>query len=228
MILQCSNCNARYLVPDSAISASGRTVRCARCAHTWFESPLPSPTIPASEIPDLDTMLGNINETPIHIKPLAAGANLPAHLSDTSSGASFGLKMMVLLVAILIIALELFITMPDLVATKLLGMQPSAGIALADIKMDKRTDDKATVAAISGNIVNGSDAPHQVPTLRIMLLDEAGNPLQFWEYKGNNQILKAKEILPFSTGELDIKFTTGKRFVVELGTGLELALRRKP
>ena len=245
MILQCPNCNARYVVPDPAINASGRTVRCARCAHTWFESPLPSPIIPVSETPASETPINenpdlgttpdsahdsvgeNLSETPAPIKPLTTGVK-PAHIaSNTHSGASFGLKIMVLLVAILIIALELFIAMPDLITTKL-GMQPSAGLVFADIKMDKRTDDKANIAEISGIIMNNEDTPHLVPTLRVMLLDVAGNPLQFWEYKGKNQILNPKETMPFSTGELDIKFTTGKRFVVELGTGLELALRRKP
>ncbi len=39
MILECSECHARYLVPDSAIGATGRTVRCANCRHSWFQEP---------------------------------------------------------------------------------------------------------------------------------------------------------------------------------------------
>ncbi|MCD2316566.1 zinc-ribbon domain-containing protein [Sphingomonas sp. IC-11] len=39
MILQCPECRTRYLVPDTAISAEGRTVRCAQCRHSWHQEP---------------------------------------------------------------------------------------------------------------------------------------------------------------------------------------------
>jgi predicted Zn finger-like uncharacterized protein len=39
MIIACPACTTRYVVPDSAIGLEGRTVRCAKCRHSWFQDP---------------------------------------------------------------------------------------------------------------------------------------------------------------------------------------------
>lgn len=41
MIIACPACDTRYAVPESAIGSEGRTVRCAKCKHSWFQDPSP-------------------------------------------------------------------------------------------------------------------------------------------------------------------------------------------
>jgi len=41
MIISCPACGTRYVVPETAIGLEGRTVRCAKCKHSWFQDPKP-------------------------------------------------------------------------------------------------------------------------------------------------------------------------------------------
>ena len=50
MIIACPACATRYAVPDSAIGVDGRTVRCAKCRHSWFQDgpPMAARAAPSS------------------------------------------------------------------------------------------------------------------------------------------------------------------------------------
>ncbi len=40
MILTCNSCGKRFVVPDSAITASGRMVQCGSCGNKWQQLPI--------------------------------------------------------------------------------------------------------------------------------------------------------------------------------------------
>ena len=40
MILTCNSCGKKFVVPDSAITTSGRTVQCGSCGNKWKQFPV--------------------------------------------------------------------------------------------------------------------------------------------------------------------------------------------
>lgn len=48
MIIACPACQTRYVVPDTSIGVDGRTVRCAKCRHSWFQEGASAEAVSAS------------------------------------------------------------------------------------------------------------------------------------------------------------------------------------
>lgn len=40
MLITCPACGTNFSIPDSALGANGRKLKCAKCAHKWFQAPL--------------------------------------------------------------------------------------------------------------------------------------------------------------------------------------------
>lgn len=41
MLISCPACGTNFSIPDNALGATGRKLKCAKCAHKWFQAPLP-------------------------------------------------------------------------------------------------------------------------------------------------------------------------------------------
>ena len=58
MIIQCSSCDKKFNVPDSAITAAGRLVQCSSCGNKWTQYPLKAKPRPVKAV-----------STPVKAKP---------------------------------------------------------------------------------------------------------------------------------------------------------------
>ena len=66
MIIACPACATRYAVPDSAIGVDGRTVRCAKCRHSWFQDG------PQIDVPEMATAVAAPSPAPPPPPPVNA------------------------------------------------------------------------------------------------------------------------------------------------------------
>ena len=71
MIIVCPACASRYVVPDSAIGVEGRTVRCAKCRHSWFQDgPELAAAPPSAQEPPRAPAPPAPAPTPVSVQPV--------------------------------------------------------------------------------------------------------------------------------------------------------------
>lgn len=89
MIIACPACSTRYVVPDTAIGVDGRTVRCARCRHSWFQN---GPELPeraeAIVVPESSPAAGDA--AVVAAPPPAAAPVSPAPVAASEPDLPFG------------------------------------------------------------------------------------------------------------------------------------------
>ncbi|MBB3693844.1 zinc-ribbon domain-containing protein [Sphingomonas sp. BK580] len=91
MIIECPECRARYQVPDGTVGATGRTVRCANCRHSWYQEPQDEPlgedVEEAEEAPAIDTAAADAYPSAPEPGPGPA-ARAPEPMATTPAAAS--------------------------------------------------------------------------------------------------------------------------------------------
>ena len=227
MILTCPSCDTRYSVDGSKFPAAGRTVRCAKCGHSWHQAAEAAegeraPELPAAA-PDPASEPGPVihpsvadapMSDPFPVGPAPTRAFAPAaaapepraplapKLAVVAGWA--GLIAVVLLIAVSAIRYrqDIAVIWPQSAGVySSLGLHVNAsGIDFRQVDYHRESEDGQVVLAVSGVIVNAGSRQLPVPQMvRVTLSDANNHELYHWTFKPDATVLGPGQSVPFVT-----------------------------
>lgn len=228
MQLVCPSCESSFLVDATAIGPTGRNVRCGRCGNSWVAMPveaIPDDPPAASEDP-LDDLPGPAAE-PLeqHAAPLPEPAAFDTSRrrsrampgiadSEPNRGGSLGGWLLFALVAVALLAgvvlgrQQIMAWAPDsaalyawvgLAGEPPLPSLPQMPLRFGEVTSDQQQVDGTPALVITGEILNPTDQPQDVPPLVATLMDPTGIELKRWIFAAETEVLPPGGRVAFQT-----------------------------
>ena len=171
----------------------GRTVRCAKCEHSWHQAP------PDDMPREVDLAV-----------PAAGSIQLPARPKATA-GASRGAGLPLLIVVLGALGVAGGYFFRDRIVAEwpktsqfyeLIGVHVNAvgaGLELNNVKFTQQNVNGQLVIEVHGEIFNMTDKDIAVPPLQVVLNDESGNQLFDWTFNIDRPVIHPGETINFKT-----------------------------
>ncbi len=220
MLLTCPSCGTRYLVDPTSLGAQGRTVRCGRCSHSWFQAqagelprraPVAEPTAQGEIIPPARN-LPAIRRPPRHAGALITWILALLLAATIVAGGYFGRER---IVALWPPAVHIYESIAELTGLSL--GEAGSGLTIRDVSTRRDQRSGQPVLVIEGIILNTGKSAQATPRLRIVLLDQNRAELVESIVTPPQPKLLAGERVPFKTHIVDPP-STAADLMIEFAT----------
>jgi len=198
MILSCPSCGTRYLVDPAVLGLNGRTVRCAKCAHTWRQEPPVDMPKRVDVLPPLGAP-----------EPIPAGSNLPVlferrRRADRIGWLSLALAVMVLVVGVLAAREPIVNAWPASARLyRAVGFETAesgaAGLRIRNVAREMIEESGVRIMVITGEVENLTGDALKVPAIRVGLIDSNEQELHHWTFAAERDELEPGGVTAFTT-----------------------------
>lgn len=207
-------------------------MKCAKCGNRWFQKPevvveqqVSNDSIPAHE----DFTVPDSAPKPQEKKQSAA-KKLPTVIKQRSKPVPFWITSLLVIFIFSSIVSAIFAYRNSLAGIPVLssicsalGILPTEGLALEDVKVTKLPDDSKLSFQVQGKIANISGESRPIPPLRISIKDSSGDVVKGWKFRREG-VLNAGETIPFET-LVSVVSKEGETVNVDIGNYFEIFLR---
>jgi predicted Zn finger-like uncharacterized protein len=223
MQITCPACSTNYRLPDNAIGAEGKTVRCAKCKHRWFQTP--AKDFIEEEEPEFSNLSATI--------PQPSLGNLPVtHSADEKTSTARVANFMVIMVGV-ICALFLLFVGGEIFRHKVnaldkillaLSFANTKEIILRDMENKIVEVDGGRDFMLKGSLLNKSKEEQELPALRVEFRDADYGLLKTINLDAGNKKLLPEEKLAFENRFSNIPADT-TTIIIDAASAGELFFR---
>ena len=201
MLITCEKCQAVYSVAEKVIGENGRSVKCAKCAHTWKVLPQISPVENIAE-PQTDIINPEDNQHKEKQIDICTETNIKNDLSQDNVCLKQDTKALKLISSILFIAIIFvsLITFHDFFSKfsplkqvyEKFGIFNNQGLELQDFSY-KIIDGNLVV---TGKLANKSGIEKTIPDIRYIILDYQREVIFNAVAKSSTKTIKVDQTIP--------------------------------